>query len=104
MSEMDYVLNWSDRAIANLNAIENYIANDSPFQAKKVVNEILDYAENLITFPLMGSIVLELYGTKLRQLIKYSYRIIYSFEENVITIIAVLHGKQDVVAQFRRNY
>ena len=97
---MDYVFNWSERAIANLNAIEDYISRDSLFHAKRVVNEILDYTEKLKEFPLMGSIILELYGTELRQLVKYSYRIVYSFEDDIITIIAVLHSKQDIVAQF----
>ena len=100
---MNYALGWSDRALANLKSIEKYIAEDSPFQANKVVNEILDFSEKLITFPEMGSIILELGDMKLRQLIKYSYRIIYSFEDNIVTIIAVLHGKQDVVAQFFKN-
>ena len=100
---MNYVIDWSDRAIDNLKAIEKYIAQDSPFQANKVINELLDYSEKLMTFPEMGSVVLELSAMKLRQLTKYSYRIMYSFEDNIVTIIAVLHGKQDVLAQFLKK-
>ena len=98
---MIYHLDWSDRAIANLVAIEDYIAEDSPFHANKVVNEILDHAEELKTFPLMGSVILELPDLELRQLIKYSYRIVYTFDDNAVTIITVLHGKQDMKAIFK---
>ena len=100
---MEYTLNWSERAITNLSAIENYIAKDSPNQARKVINEILDYAEELKIFPLRGSVILELSDMKLRQLIKYSYRIVYSFEGNVVTVVAVIHVRRDITAQFKRR-
>ena len=100
---MEYTLNWSERAVSNLRAIESYIAEDSPDQARKVVNELLDRAEELKTFPLMGPVVIEFSDMKLRQLTKYSYRIIYSFEENVVTVVAVVHGRQDIIAWFKNN-
>ena len=73
LHEMDYALNWSERAIANLNSIENHIAEHSPTTAKKIISELLACAEDLVKFPLMGSAVSELSDTRLRQLIKYSY-------------------------------
>ena len=96
---MYYTLNWSERAITNLNALQSYIAKDSPFQAKRVINELLDYAEELKAFPLIGPVILELSNMKLRQRVKYSYRIIYLVEGNVITIVAVIHTRQDIAAQ-----
>ena len=100
---MEYALNWSERAITNLDSIEKYIAKDSPQSAKKIVNELLDYAEELKTFPLRGSKVLELYDMELRQLVKHSYRIVYAFEDNVVTVIAVIHVRQDIIAQFAKK-
>ncbi|MDR0838646.1 MAG: type II toxin-antitoxin system RelE/ParE family toxin, partial [Oscillospiraceae bacterium] len=76
-------IEWSRRAIDNLKSIGDYIAEDSPFQAKKVVNEIITMVEDLRVFPEMGSPVLEFPELNLRQLIKYSYRIIYSFDNNL---------------------
>jgi len=96
---MEYTLNWAERAIANLKSAEGYMAKKSPPYAKKVINELIDHAENLKTFPLMGSVVSELLDMELRQLVKHSYRIIYAFEDNVVTVIAVVHSKQDMVAQ-----
>ena len=97
---MEYKLFWSDRARLHLMHIENYIAEDSPFQAKKVVHEIIDHAENLKIFPEMGHIVPDFPHLGLRQLIKYSYRIIYSFSGNRVTIVAIVHGKQKYIEMY----
>jgi addiction module RelE/StbE family toxin len=94
---------WTDRAVANLKSIEAYIAEDSPKQAKKVVNEIIDYVENLQVFPFMGSVVHELPEHDLRQLVKYSYRIIYSAEEDAVNVVTIIHGKQDFLQRFLRD-
>ena len=101
--DMEYKLIWSERAITNLQNIESYIAEDSPYQAQGVINELLDYVEELKTFPSMGPVAFELSDMKLRQLTKYSYRIIYSLEESVITIVAIVHGRQNITAQFMKN-
>lgn len=86
---------WSNRAVTNLKSIESYIAEDSPNQAKKVVNEIINYVEELAQFPYIGSIVTELNDYNLRQLIIYSYRIIYSVDKRQIKIITIIHSKQN---------
>ena len=100
---MLYTLNWSERAVTNLNTIKSYIAENSLSNANKVVNELLDYAEELKKFPLIGPVISELSDRKLRQLVKYSYRIVYLIEGNVITIVAVIHVRQNITAQFINN-
>ena len=97
---MEYALEWSDKALSNLKSVENYIAEDSPLRAKKVVNEILDHAENLKLFPEMGHVLHDFPDLGLRQLLKYSYRIIYSFSGNIVTIVAVAHGKQKYIEAY----
>ncbi|MDR0905612.1 MAG: type II toxin-antitoxin system RelE/ParE family toxin [Oscillospiraceae bacterium] len=93
-------IEWSQRAVDNLHSIEDYIAADSPIQAKKVVNEIISRVEDLQVFPEIGSPVLEFPEMNLRQLIKYSYRIIYSYDGKVVHIITVIHGKRDFTKAF----
>ncbi|MDR0839732.1 MAG: type II toxin-antitoxin system RelE/ParE family toxin [Oscillospiraceae bacterium] len=51
-------------------------------------------------FPEMGSPVLEFPELNLRQLIKYSYRIIYSFDNNLVSIVTVIHGRRDFANRF----
>jgi plasmid stabilization system protein ParE len=97
---MGYSLSWSDQARQHLSSIESYIAEDSPFHAKKVVNEIIDHAEDLMIFPEMGHVLPDFPNLGLRQLIKYSYRIIYSFDGSAVTIVAVVHGKQKYIEMY----
>lgn len=97
---MEYKLDWSDRARTHLKSIERYIADDAPIQAKKVVNEIIDHAEDLKLFPEMGRVLPDFPHLGLRQLIKYSYRIIYSFDGSVSTVVAVVHGKQKYIESY----
>jgi len=100
---MEYMLNWSSRALAHLKSVESYIAEDSSFHAKRVVREIIDHAENLKTFPEMGHVLPDFPHLGLRQLIKHSYRIIYSFNNDVVTIVAVVHGKRKYIEAFLKN-
>lgn len=94
---------WSERSVRNLKSIHEYIADDSPLQADRVVTAIIESAEGLRRFPLMGHPVPELPKLGLRQLIKYSFRIIYSVQYDRVNIIAVIHGRQDFVSTLRRQ-
>ena len=94
---MEYRLHWSHRACLHLKSIESYIAKDSPFRGKKIVNDIIDHAESLKLFPEMGPLLQDFPHLGLRQLSKYSYRIIYYFSGDVVTVIAVVHGKREYI-------
>ena len=47
-------------------------------------------------FPQLGRIVPEIKDDNIREIILYSYRIIYRLNENSIQIIAVMHGRMDI--------
>jgi addiction module RelE/StbE family toxin len=94
---MEFSRNWSSKALANLKSIESYISEDSTFHAKRVVNEIINHADNLKIFPEMGHALSDFPDLGLRQLIKYSYRIIYAFDGKIVTIVAVVHSKQKYI-------
>jgi plasmid stabilization system protein ParE len=53
-------LNWSKRALENLDEITKFISKDSAEEAKKFVNQIFLKVQNLIKFPNMGRIVQKL--------------------------------------------
>ncbi len=86
---------WSIPARKDLKNIYDYISLDSEYYAKKVSEEFLSKIEKLSTFPNMGRIVPELELPQVRELIIYSYRIIYELREENIEILAIVHGKQD---------
>ena len=91
---MAYSVNWSPKEIADVSAIADYIARDSPTYASAVVEKILEATRNLNTFPLSGRVVSEFGDEMLREKLVYSYRIIYQVQDRTVTITTVIHGKQ----------
>jgi len=88
---------WSGRALADVASIATYIASDSPAYARIVVKKIVKLTRQLESFPNSGRIVPEFQDKMLRELLAYSYRIIYKVEEEEILITSVIHGKRDLV-------
>lgn len=91
---MAYRVVWSPRALADVEAIAAYIALDSPPYAKTVVRTIVRSTRTLAHFPRSGRRVPEFDDENTRELIAYSYRIIYAVEPDQVTIAAVIHGKR----------
>jgi len=87
---------WSARAIADVESIADYISSDSPAYAKIVVKKIVKLTRQLARFPQSGREVPEFQDTSLRELLAYSYRIIYKVETEEIIIASVIHGKRDL--------
>lgn len=91
---MDYKVVWSPEAWEDVESIAQYIARDSLFYAKAVVDKVIDATRSLKIFPLAGRIVPELGNEMVRERFVYSYRVIYQLSDNTITVIAVIHGKR----------
>ncbi len=91
---MAYRIVWSPEALEDIESIAEYIERDSLFYAKAVVDKILWSTEKLKGFPKIGRIVPELEKEDIRELIVYSYRLVYQIKEEQILIIAVIHGKR----------
>jgi addiction module RelE/StbE family toxin len=86
---------WSDPAVADLAALHDYIARDSPYYARRFVARLIAAVEPLESFPQMGRVVPEGDGRH-RELILRPYRIIYRVEGQEILVIAVVHGSRDL--------
>ena len=86
---------WSEPAVADLVAIHDYIARDSPRYAQRFVERLIAAAEPLESFPQLGRIVPEGDGRH-RELLVRSYRIIYRVEGQEILIVTVVHGSRDL--------
>jgi addiction module RelE/StbE family toxin len=94
------VVKWSNPAKLDLKQIYDYIARDSKFYAKKVSQEIFEKSEKLNSFPEVGRIVPEIGDSNIRELIIYSYRLIYEIFPNKIEILALIHGKRNFTKEF----
>jgi len=91
---------WSKPAKQDLRNIYDHIAFDSKFYAKKVVQDIIEKSEGLKDFPLIGRVVPELEDPDIRELMVYSYRLIYKISAGTIEILALIHGKQDFLSTY----
>jgi plasmid stabilization system protein ParE len=60
------------------------------------VKKVLSQVRILAQFPRSGRKVPEFDDDNVRELIVYSYRVIYRIQENGVVIAAVIHGKRNV--------
>lgn len=86
---------WSIPAKQDLKKIYDYIARDSKYYAEKVSQDILERSEKLNEFPQIGRIVPEIGEVNIREVLVYSYRLIYEISSDKIEVLALIHCKQD---------
>ncbi len=85
---------WSEESIQDIDSIAEFISRDSAHHAQRVVGEIFNIAETLLSHPEMGRIVPELRQSDTREHFIYSYRIIYEIKEEQLHILAMIHGSR----------
>ena len=88
---------WTEPALADLEAIYDFIAKDSEYYASSFLEELIQQPEKLIDFPGIGRIVPEADQDDIRELIFQNYRIIYQLDEVKIMILTVIHGKRELI-------
>src|SRR5438309_1223936 len=84
----------SGGALLDLQAIGEYIGEDPPAYAGAVVKAIVQQTRLLAQFPRSGRKVPEFDDENIRELLAYSYRMIYRLQENDVVVAAVIHGKR----------
>jgi plasmid stabilization system protein ParE len=84
------MVRWSYTSKADLLQIYNYIAKDSIYYAKKVVNDIVDKSEYIDLFPNIGRNLEEIDEVNVREIIVYSYRMIYRIVDDGINILTIV--------------
>ncbi|HDH12359.1 MAG TPA: type II toxin-antitoxin system RelE/ParE family toxin [Nitrospirae bacterium] len=89
------MVRWSFPAKEDLRRIHDYIAIDSKFYAKKISQDIVEKTEKLNDFPKCGRVVPETGDPNIREIIIYSYRLVYEIYPTVTEILGIIHGKQD---------
>ena len=89
------MVKWSVPARNDFKQIHDYIAKDSKYYARKVIQEIVAKTEALTELPEIGRTVPEIRDQNIRELIVYSYRLIYEISEFGVEILAIIHGRRD---------
>lgn len=99
-------IKWTEKASKNLQSIHEYISWDSKIYAGRFVKALIKAAGKLEMMPYCGRIVPEFDKNDLREVIYQNYRIVYRMldEDNVVEILAVVHGARDMKALFSEEW
>ncbi len=89
---------WAAPAKIDLKAIHDFIASDSKYYAKKVVQDIIDRTNIIEKYPMIGRKVPEIDDENIREIFAYSYRILYEIKSEKIYVIGIIHGRRDFLA------
>ena len=87
---------WTEPAIEDLRSLHSYIAKDSVDYASSFVERIILSVDKLVDFPRIGRMVPEADQETIRELLYHNYRIIYRIKNELIEILTVVHGRQDL--------
>ena len=85
-------IEWTERAIADLRAIDDYIAADNPLAAERWVGRLIAKAEAAARLPMAGRVVPEKGRTDIREVFLRTYRLIYRVREGSILVLTVFEG------------
>ncbi len=85
-------IEWTERARADLRAIDDYIAADNPIAAEHWVGRLIARAEAAARLPLAGRIVPENAQADVREVFVRTYRIVYRVRGGGILVLTVFEG------------
>ena len=89
---------WSPRAVADLEAVREYISRNSELYAALMVSRLVAAPGRLLQFPEAGRVVPEFAQPSLRELIVRPYRLVYRVRGDAIEIVTVFHAARTVPA------
>lgn len=87
---------WSPLAANRLEEIFEYISNDNPIAAEKLVENIFKKIETLTKYPERGRIVPEIGRNEIREIFEKEYRIIYRIDKKRISVLTIRNFKQNL--------
>ena len=85
---------WSEPALADLDAIADYIALENPSAARDLIRRVFAHVDQLAEHPLSGPRLPELPGWRYRQIVEPPCRIIYRHDNGSVHIVHVLRGER----------
>ncbi|MEM8601673.1 MAG: type II toxin-antitoxin system RelE/ParE family toxin [Bacteroidota bacterium] len=90
------VVVWTPRAYADLEAIGDYLARDSPGVAERLLRQLYAATDRFEAFPASGRIVPEIGDESLREVIYRNYRIVYLHipGDDRVEVLSVFHASR----------
>ena len=92
-------VHWTDTAQAHLDGIYQYIAQNSPEYAKRMVDRLTRRSQQIGSFPLSGRPVPEYQLEQIREVIEGQYRIIYYIKPDQVDVLAVIHAARNILRE-----
>ncbi len=88
---------WTESALAQLQAIHDYLAQSSSDYALRIVDRLTARSIQVATFPFSGRMVPEYELNEVREVIEGPYRIIYLIDsvQQKIEVLAVIHSSRE---------
>lgn len=86
---------WRKKASDDLEAIYNYIKEESPQNAIMVFNKIYDLVNSLIVFPEKYPVEPTLNNPDVRFAVIWSFKIIYLSENDIVYILRIFNTKRN---------
>jgi addiction module RelE/StbE family toxin len=90
---------WTRQAKRDLEAIYEFIAHDSHYYATEVVDSILEMELQIAAHPTSGNMIRERMRKDIRQVRRYSYRVIYRIYSRRVDVLTVVHEKRHLVLE-----
>ena len=87
----------------DLNDIWDYIAEDSPAAASRLIERFFKGFETIARHPSIGHKREDLTQFPVRFWPVGNYLVIYRLKDDLVEIVAVVHGKRDIPAFLRRR-
>lgn len=87
-------VNWTEAALADARAAEEFVGRRSPGYGRGLVARLFDRADTLATIPLLGAVVPEYTDDDLRELFEHPYRIVYRVYPDRVDVVAVVHASR----------
>ena len=85
---------WSEPALADLDAIADYIALENPVAASELVKRIFGHIEQLVDHPESGSRPQELGKSRYRQIVEPPCRVFYRYDGHKVFILHVMRSER----------
>ncbi len=89
-------IRWTEETLKWLLNINEYIAEDNPIAAQKVVDEIYERIQILELFPEIGYKYRDEPDGQVRILLYGHYRIAYFIRKDSIEILGIFHGSMEI--------
>lgn len=85
---------WTEPALADLDAIADFIALDNEKAARRLVGRVLEHVAQLADHPESGSRPRELKGGRYRQMVEPPCRIFYRFDGRRVFVLHVMRAER----------